>query len=61
MIIYKMMKLKQLKNNKNKTQKNKQMTMILLDDMINDKQFIPVEKPKQKIDLIYSSLEYNLC
>ncbi len=56
-----MMKLKQLKNNKNKTQKNKQMTMILLDDMINDKQFIPVEKPKQKIDLIYSSLEYNLC
>jgi len=56
------MKLKQqTKNNKNKTQKNQQMKMILLDDMINDKQFIPIEKPKQKVDLIFSSLEYNLC
>jgi len=57
------MKLKQNKNNKNKTKKNKQMKMILLDDMINDKQFIPVpvEIPKQKVDLIFSSLEYNLC
>lgn len=57
-----MMKLKQqTKNNKNKTQKNQKMKMILLDDMINDKQFIPIEKPKQKVDLIFSSLEYNLC